>query len=411
MVVHQPRRKTPTVWVGSVPVGGNYPVVVQSMTNTDTADVEATVTQILELAQAGSEMVRITVNTREAAQAVPHIVEKVRNAGLDTPIVGDFHFNGHILVERYPEMVEALDKLRINPGTVGRGRHQNANFQKMVEAALRFNKPVRIGANWGSLDPYLLTQLMDENARAPHPRSSHEVTLEALVQSALRSAKMAEEMGLPHDRIILSAKVSRVPDLVWVYRELARRSDYPLHLGLTEAGMGDKGVIASTLGIGMLLAEGIGDTIRVSLTPTPEDPRTREVEVALQILQSLGLRQFFPEVTSCPGCGRTTSTFFQELARDITDFLKAQMPTWRKQYPGVENLRVAVMGCVVNGPGESRHAHVGISLPGVGESPRAPVYVDGELYRTLEGPSIAEDFKAIVEEYVQTRFGVSPSSS
>jgi len=403
--VFRPRRKTPTVWVGKVPVGGDHPVVVQSMTNTDTADVEATAAQIMELAQAGSEIVRITVNTPEAARAVPRIVEKVRAAGWETPIVGDFHFNGHLLVERFPEMVQALDKLRINPGTVGRGRHQNANFQKMVEAALKYDKPVRIGANWGSLDPYLLTQLMDENAQLPEPRSAHEVTLEALVQSALRSAALAESMGLPHDRIILSAKVSRVPDLVWVYRELARRSDYPLHLGLTEAGMGDKGVVASALGIGMLLAEGIGDTIRVSLTPRPQDPRTREVEVALQILQSLGLRQFFPEVTSCPGCGRTTSTFFQELAQEVTRFLRDRMPEWKKRYPGVENLRVAVMGCVVNGPGESRHAHIGISLPGTGEAPRAPVYVDGELFTTLEGPDIADRFKEILEDYVVRRYG------
>ncbi len=410
LAVYRVRRATPTVWVGKVPVGGEHPVVVQSMTNTDTADVDATAAQIVELARAGSEIVRITVNTPEAARAVPRIVEAVRAAGYETPIVGDFHFNGHILVERFPEMVAVLDKLRINPGTVGRGRHQNTNFQKMIEAALRFDKPVRIGANWGSLDPHLLTRLMDENARLPNPRTAHEVMLEALVQSALEAARVAETMGLPHDRIILSAKVSRVPDLIWVYRELARRSDYPLHLGLTEAGMGDKGVIASSLGIGLLLAEGIGDTIRVSLTPSPEDPRTREVDVALQILQSLGLRQFFPEVTSCPGCGRTTSTFFQELAREITEFLRARMPEWKQRYPGVENLRVAVMGCVVNGPGESRHAHVGISLPGVGEAPRAPVYVDGRLYRTLEGPGIAEDFKAILEEYVATRFG-SPSPS
>lgn len=404
LAVFKARRKTPTVWVGKIPVGGEHPVVVQSMTNTDTADAEATAEQIVALARAGSEMVRITVNTPEAARAVPRIVELVRKKGFETPIVGDFHFNGHILVERFPEMVEALDKLRINPGTVGRGRHQNANFQKMVEAAIRFDKPVRIGANWGSLDPHLLTELMDENAKSPNPRSAHEVTLEALVHSALRSAKLAEEMGLPHDRIILSAKVSRVPDLIWVYRELARRSDYPLHLGLTEAGMGDKGVVASALGIGMLLAEGIGDTIRVSLTPRPEDPRTREVDVALQILQSLGLRQFFPEVTSCPGCGRTTSTFFQELAQEITRFLRDRMPEWKRQYPGVETLRVAVMGCVVNGPGESRHADVGISLPGTGEAPKAPVYVDGRLFTTLEGSDIADRFKEILEDYVSRRF-------
>ncbi len=405
LAVYRVRRRTPTVWVGNVPVGGDHPVVVQSMTNTDTADVEATVAQIVELARAGSEMVRITVNTPEAARAVPRIVEKVRAAGWDTPIVGDFHFNGHLLVERFPEMARALDKLRINPWTVGRGRHQNTNFQKMIEAALKYDKPIRIGANWGSLDPHLLTRLMDENARQPQPRSAHEITLEALVQSALHAASLAEAMGMPHDRIILSAKVSRVPDLVWVYRELARRSDYPLHLGLTEAGMGDKGVVASALGIGMLLAEGIGDTIRVSLTPRPGDPRTREVDVAMQILQSLGLRQFFPDVTSCPGCGRTTSTFFQELAQEISRFLRERMPEWKRRFPGVENLRVAVMGCVVNGPGESRHAHIGISLPGTGEAPRAPVYVDGELFTTLEGPDIADRFKEILENYVIRRYG------
>ncbi len=405
MMPEPSRRKSVAVRIGNLTVGGGAPVVVQSMTNTDTADVDATVRQIRELVEAGSEMVRMTVNTREAARAVPRIVERVRSLGLDVPLIGDFHFNGHVLVEQFPEVPQALDKLRINPGTVGRGKHRDAQFARMIEAALKYEKPVRIGVNWGSLDPHLLTRLMDENAGRPEPRPAHQVLLDALVVSALESARQAESLGMPHDRIILSAKVSSVPDLIYVYRELARQSDYPLHLGLTEAGMGDKGVIASALGIGILLWEGIGDTIRVSLTPRPGEPRTREVEVAQQILQSLGLRRFVPQVTSCPGCGRTTSTFFQELAEKIQRYLRERMPEWRVRYPGVESLHVAVMGCVVNGPGESRHADIGISLPGTGEAPRAPVYVDGKLYRTLEGPRIAEEFVALLEQYVQRRFG------
>ena len=403
--VWKPRRQTPTVWVGSVPIGGDHPVVIQSMTNTDTADAEATARQVIELHQAGSEIVRVTVNTREAARAVPEIKKRIQDAGYDIPLVGDFHFSGHVLLREFPEAAKALDKFRINPGTVGRGKHQSENFRVMVEIARDLGKPVRIGTNWGSLDPHLLTEMMERNARRPQPKSSEEVLVEALVESAVRSAEYAESLGLPHDKIILSAKVSSVPMLVLAYRELARRTDYPLHLGLTEAGMGIKGIVSSALGIGLLLAEGIGDTIRVSLTPEPGAPRTQEVEVAQQILQALGLRQFMPQVTSCPGCGRTTSTFFQELAKEVTDYLRARMLEWRRQYPGVEHLKVAVMGCVVNGPGESKHADIGISLPGTGEAPRAPVYIEGKLYRMLEGPGLAEEFKAILEEYVKRRFG------
>ncbi len=399
------RRKTPTVWVGSVPLGSDHPVVVQSMTNTPTEDAEATARQILELHRAGSEIVRITVNTREAARAVPEIVARLQDAGAEVPLVGDFHFNGHKLLREFPKTAELLAKYRINPGTVGRGRHQNENFRVMVEIARDLGKPVRIGTNWGSLDPYLLTEMMNRNARRRRPRSSEEVLVEALVESAVRSAEMAEDLGLPHDRIVLSAKVSRVPLMVQAYRMLARRTDYPLHLGVTEAGMGTRGIVSSALGIGILLAEGIGDTIRVSLTPRPGEPRTREVEVAQEILQSLELRQFFPQVTSCPGCGRTSSTFFQELAQEVDRFLKEHLPEWRRRYPGVENLKVAVMGCVVNGPGESKHADIGISLPGTGEAPRAPVYIEGKLYTTLEGPNIAEDFKRILLEYIERRFG------
>ncbi len=399
------RRKTPTVWVGSVPLGSDHPVVVQSMTNTPTEDAEATARQILELHRAGSEIVRITVNTREAARAVPEIVARLQDAGAEVPLVGDFHFNGHKLLREFPKTAELLAKYRINPGTVGRGCHQNENFRVMVEIARDLGKPVRIGTNWGSLDPYLLTEMMNRNARRRRPRSSEEVLVEALVESAVRSAEMAEDLGLPHDRIVLSAKVSRVPLMVQAYRMLARRTDYPLHLGVTEAGMGTRGIVSSALGIGILLAEGIGDTIRVSLTPRPGEPRTREVEVAQEILQSLELRQFFPQVTSCPGCGRTSSTFFQELAQEVDRFLKEHLPEWRRRYPGVENLKVAVMGCVVNGPGESKHADIGISLPGTGEAPRAPVYIEGKLYTTLEGPNIAEDFKRILLEYIERRFG------
>ena len=399
------RRKTPTVWVGSVPLGSDHLVVVQSMTNTPTEDAEATARQILELHRAGSEIVRITVNTREAARAVPEIVARLQDAGAEVPLVGDFHFNGHKLLREFPKTAELLAKYRINPGTVGRGRHQNENFRVMVEIARDLGKPVRIGTNWGSLDPYLLTEMMNRNARRRRPRSSEEVLVEALVESAVRSAEMAEDLGLPHDRIVLSAKVSRVPLMVQAYRMLARRTDYPLHLGVTEAGMGTRGIVSSALGIGILLAEGIGDTIRVSLTPRPGEPRIREVEVAQEILQSLELRQFFPQVTSCPGCGRTSSTFFQELAQEVDRFLKEHLPEWRRRYPGVENLKVAVMGCVVNGPGESKHADIGISLPGTGEAPRAPVYIEGKLYTTLEGPNIAEDFKRILLEYIERRFG------
>ncbi len=403
--VWKPRRKTPTVWVGSVPIGSDHPVVVQSMTNTPTEDAEATARQVLELYRAGSEIVRITVNTREAARAVPEIVARLRDAGAEVPLVGDFHFNGHKLLREFPKTAELLAKYRINPGTVGRGRHQSENFRVMVEIARDLGKPVRIGTNWGSLDPYLLTEMMNRNARRKRPKSAEEVLVEALVESAVRSAEMAEDLGLPHHHIVLSAKVSRVPLMVQAYRMLARRTDYPLHLGVTEAGMGTRGIVSSALGIGILLAEGIGDTIRVSLTPRPGEPRTREVEVAQEILQSLELRQFFPQVTSCPGCGRTSSTLFQELAKEIDEFLKRHLPEWRHKYPGIENLKVAVMGCVVNGPGESKHADIGISLPGTGEAPRAPVYIEGKLYTTLEGDHIAEDFKRILLEYLERRFG------
>jgi (E)-4-hydroxy-3-methylbut-2-enyl-diphosphate synthase len=399
------RHKSVTAMVGGVPVGGGHPVVVQSMTNTDTADAAATAEQVARLAAAGSELVRITVNTPEAAAAVPEI--RVRLAGLScrVPLVGDFHYNGHQLLTRYPAMAAALDKYRINPGNVGVGRRHDENFLTIIDVARELDRPVRIGVNWGSLDSALLTRLMDENARLDAPREAGEVMVEAMVQSALLSAEMAEERGLGHDRIILSAKVSRVPELWRVYRELAARCDYPLHLGLTEAGMGVKGAVSSATALSVLLAEGIGDTIRVSLTPDPGAPREREVEIAQEILQALELRSFAPTVTACPGCGRTTSTLFQEMARDIQAFLKAQMPEWRGRYPGVEGLRVAVMGCVVNGPGESRHADIGISLPGTGESPRAPVYRDGKLVATLEGKSIAADFNAMVERYVAERYG------
>jgi (E)-4-hydroxy-3-methylbut-2-enyl-diphosphate synthase len=399
------RRNSVTAMVGGVPVGGRHPVVVQSMTNTDTADAAATAEQVATLAAAGSELVRITVNTPEAAAAVPEIRTRLTDLGCGVPLVGDFHYNGHQLLTRYPDMAAALDKYRINPGNVGVGRRHDENFLTIIDVARDLDRPVRIGVNWGSLDGALLTRLMDENARLDSPREAGEVVVEAMVQSALLSAEMAEERGLGHDRIVLSAKVSRVPDLWRVYRELAQRCDYPLHLGLTEAGMGVKGAVSSATGLSVLLAEGIGDTIRVSLTPDPGAPREREVEIAQEILQALELRSFAPTVTACPGCGRTTSTLFQEMARDIQAFLKAQMPEWRGRYPGVERLRVAVMGCVVNGPGESRHADIGISLPGTGESPRAPVYRDGKLVATLEGKRIAADFNAMVERYVTERYG------
>jgi (E)-4-hydroxy-3-methylbut-2-enyl-diphosphate synthase len=398
-----PRRRSVPVRVGPVTLGGGAPVAVQSMTNTDTADVEATVRQVRQLAEAGSELVRITVNTEEAARAVPHIVDRLRAAGIPVPVVGDFHYNGHLLLTRHPACARALDKYRVNPGNVGPRGHDE-NFRAIVEVALRYDKPIRIGVNWGSLDQALLTQLMEENARRPEPLDARAVTRLAMVESALRSAQLAESFGLPHDRIVLSAKTSRPTDLIEVYRTLAARCDYPLHLGLTEAGMGTPGVVVSTAALAVLLHEGIGDTIRVSLTPPPGGDRTEEVRVAQQILQSLEIRTFFPQVTACPGCGRTTSTFFQEMAEQVQEYIRARMPEWRQRYPGVEALRVAVMGCVVNGPGESRHAHVGISLPGTFEEPRAPVYVDGRLLTTLRGDGLVQEFCAILESYVATRF-------
>lgn len=399
------RRKTPTVWIGKVPMGGDHPVVVQSMTNTDTAEIEATVGQVWALARAGSEVVRMTVNNEEAARAVPEIKRRLASLGVDIPLVGDFHFNGHILLRKYPKMALALDKYRINPGTVGKGKQQDPNFRTMCEVAVEYGKPVRIGVNWGSLDAGLLDEMMEANAARPEPKEAHQVTLETIVESAVRSYEWALKYGLSEDKIILSAKISNAPDLWWVYRELARRTPAPLHLGLTEAGVGVSGIVTSTAGLVPLLAEGIGDTIRVSITPAPGEPRTKEVEVALEVLQSIGVRQFTPSVASCPGCGRTTSTFFQELALQVSTRLNAQMPTWRTRYPGVENLKVAVMGCVVNGPGESKHADIGISLPGTGEAPRAPVYIDGQLATTLKGDRIAEEFMGMVEAYVQKRFG------
>ncbi len=405
-LLSKPRRRTVPVRIGSVTVGGGAPVAVQSMTNTDTGDVEATVRQVRQLAEAGSELVRITVNSEEAARAVPHIVDRLRARGVSVPVVGDFHYNGHLLLTRYPACARALDKYRINPGNVGPRGHDE-NFRTIVEVAVRWGKPVRIGVNWGSLDPALLTELMEENARRPEPLSAREVTRLALVESALRSARLAESFGLPHDRIVLSAKTSQPPDLIEVYRALAQRCDYPLHLGLTEAGMGIKGVVASTAALAVLLHEGIGDTVRVSLTPPPGGDRTEEVRVAQQILQSLEIRTFFPQVSACPGCGRTSSTFFQEMAQQVQDYIHTRMPEWKQHYPGVEALRVAVMGCVVNGPGESRHAHVGISLPGTFEEPRAPVYVDGRLVTTLRGDGLVQEFCALLEAYVATRFAPS----
>ena len=395
------RRQTVVVDVGGVKVGGSHPIVVQSMTNTDTADVTATAVQVGALHEAGSELVRVTVNNEAAAEAVPDIVARVA-----VPVIGDFHYNGHLLLTKYPKCAAALAKYRINPGNVG-AKRRDENFRTISEIALAHGKPVRIGVNWGSLDQQLLTEMMDENARRSDPSDAREVMIEAMLASALRSAELAEECGLPHDRIILSAKVSGVQDLVEVYRRLARRSDYPLHLGLTEAGMGAKGIIASTAGLAILLQEGIGDTIRVSLTPRPGGDRTEEVQVAQQVLQSLGLRSFTPQVSACPGCGRTTSTFFQEMAQDIETHLKARMAAWRERYSGVETLRVAVMGCVVNGPGESKHADIGISLPGTFEEPKAPVYVDGRLKVTLKGDSIVAEFLKILEEYVEARYGAS----
>lgn len=388
-----------------VTVGGDAPVRVQSMTNTDTEDPIGTAIQVKELAQAGSEMVRITVNTPEAARQVPYIREQLDRMGVDVPLVGDFHYNGHRLLTEFPDCAQALSKYRINPGNVGKGDKRDRQFGQMIEAAIRWNKAVRIGVNWGSLDQELLASLMDENAKRAQPWDSRSVMYEALITSAVESAKRAEEMGLPGNQVILSCKVSGVQDLISVYRELAKRCDYALHLGLTEAGMGTKGTVASSVALGILLQEGIGDTIRVSLTPQPGESRTQEVVIASEILQSLGLRIFVPSVTACPGCGRTTSTTFQELAKQIDDHLRSNMPMWRSKYPGVENLRVAVMGCIVNGPGESKHADIGISLPGTGEAPAAPVFIDGEKALTLRGENIATEFHQIVESYIEKKYG------
>ncbi|HMV92648.1 MAG TPA: flavodoxin-dependent (E)-4-hydroxy-3-methylbut-2-enyl-diphosphate synthase [Thauera aminoaromatica] len=398
------RHRTHQVCVGKVRIGGDAPVVVQSMTNTDTADVLATAMQVAELARAGSEIVRITVNNEAAAAAVPKIRDRLLALNMDVPLVGDFHYNGHKLLTDFPACAEALAKLRINPGNVGAGRKRDPQFAAIVELACRYDKPVRIGVNWGSLDQSVLARIMDANAKRAEPRDAGAVMREALVVSALESAAKAEEYGLGRERIILSAKVSSVQDLIAVYRDLARRSDYALHLGLTEAGMGSKGIVGSTAALAVLLQEGIGDTIRISLTPEPGGSRTQEVVVAQEILQTMGLRAFTPMVTACPGCGRTTSTFFQELASGIQDYVRAQMPVWREQYDGVENMTLAVMGCVVNGPGESKHANIGISLPGTGETPAAPVFVDGEKVVTLRGDNIAAEFKALVDDYVATRY-------
>jgi (E)-4-hydroxy-3-methylbut-2-enyl-diphosphate synthase len=397
------------VRIGSVTIGGSHPVAVQSMTNTETADAAVTAAQVIALAEAGSELVRVTVNTPEAAQSVPEIARRVHDAGYATPIVGDFHFSGHLLLTEYPECAKALDKYRINPGNVGAGKRHDEHFRRIIEVAVAHGKPVRIGVNWGSLDKELLTSLMDENAKSGSPRPDRDVTLDAMFQSAVRSAALAEEFGQPHDAIVLSAKVSGVRDLIAIYRRLAAETDYALHLGLTEAGMGMKGTVASTAGLSALLLEGIGDTIRASLTPTPGGDRCEEVRVCQQILQSLEIRHFAPQVTSCPGCGRTTSTVFQELAETVNERLRERMAEWRATYPEVAELRVAVMGCVVNGPGESRHADIGISLPGTGENPKAPVFIDGELQTTLQGSSsqIAQEFLALVEEYVTSRFASS----
>ncbi|WP_024575535.1 MULTISPECIES: flavodoxin-dependent (E)-4-hydroxy-3-methylbut-2-enyl-diphosphate synthase [unclassified Afipia] len=399
------RHRTVQVTVGNVKVGGGAPIVVQSMTNTDTADIEGTVKQVAALARAGSEMVRITVDRDEAAAAVPHIREKLDKLGVDVPLIGDFHYIGHKLLADHPACAAALSKYRINPGNVGFKNKRDTQFTDIVEMALKHGKTIRIGANWGSLDQELLTKLMEENAKSPDPIDARAVTREAMVQSALLSAKRAEEIGLPKNRMILSAKVSNVQDLIAVYRELAARSDYAIHLGLTEAGMGSKGIVASSAALGILLQDGIGDTIRVSLTPEPGGDRTLEVKVGQEILQTMGFRTFVPLVAACPGCGRTTSTVFQELARDIQSFIVEEMPEWKTRYPGVEQLNVAVMGCIVNGPGESKHADIGISLPGTGETPAAPVFVDGEKFRTLRGPTIAADFKALVIDYIEQRYG------
>jgi (E)-4-hydroxy-3-methylbut-2-enyl-diphosphate synthase len=399
------RRKSVTAKIGNVCVGGDVPVVVQSMTNTDTADVQSTVQQVAQLARAGSEMVRVTVNNDAAAQAVPAIVEELAKQNIHVPIIGDFHYNGHLLLTKYRGCAQALAKYRINPGNVSVGRKNDDNFRAMIEVAVKNDKPVRIGVNWGSLDQQLLTRMMDENSRSANPKEAREVTMDAMVESALRSAQLAEEFGLPHNYIILSAKVSGVQDLIDVYRMLASKCDYPLHLGLTEAGMGAKGIVGSAAGLAVLLQEGIGDTIRVSLTPAPNGNRAEEVFVGQQILQSMGIRSFTPQVTACPGCGRTTSTFFQEMAEQIQSYLRTNMPVWKGKYPGIEELKVAVMGCVVNGPGESKHANIGISLPGTFEEPKAPVFVDGRLMTTLKGDRIVAEFIDILNEYVDTRYG------
>ena len=398
------RRKTVTATIGGVRVGSDAPVMVQSMTNTDTADIPGTIKQVGDLARAGSEVVRVTVNTDEAAKAVPYIVEGLDKLGMRVPIVGDFHYNGHLLLTKYPGCAEGLAKYRINPGNVSIGRKNDDNFRIMIEVAVKYQRPVRIGVNWGSLDQSLLTRMMDENSRLAEPKDAREVTMEAMVVSALKSAKLAEQYGLRPDQIILSAKVSGVQDLIDVYRTLAARCEYPLHLGLTEAGMGAKGIVASSAAMAVLLQEGIGDTVRVSLTPAPGGDRTEEVRVAQQILQSLGIRSFTPQVTACPGCGRTTSTFFQEMAQQIQTYLRDQMPSWKERYVGVEEMKVAVMGCVVNGPGESKHASLGISLPGTFEEPKAPVYVDGRLFTTLKGDQIVAEFIKILDDYVDSHY-------
>ena len=402
-MVFRERRKTITTMVGDVAVGSNWPVVVQSMTNTDTADATLTAQQVVALAQAGSQLVRVTVNNDDAAQAVPEMIARVADLGVSVPIIGDFHYNGHLLLVKYPECARALAKYRINPGNVG-SRHRDENFRTIIGVAIDNDKPVRIGVNWGSLDQDLLTSMMNDNASLANPLDAKDVYMEAMIESALRSALLAEESGLPHNRIIISAKISQVQDLLECYRRLAARCDYPLHLGLTEAGLGTKGVVSTTAALSLVLAEGIGDTIRVSLTPRPGGDRTEEVQVAQQILQSLGLRAFAPQVTACPGCGRTTSTFFQKMAEDIQQYLREQMPRWREHHPGVVDMKVAVMGCVVNGPGESKHANIGISLPGTAEEPKAPVYVDGRLSVTLKGDHIVPEFLAILDEYVVRRY-------
>jgi (E)-4-hydroxy-3-methylbut-2-enyl-diphosphate synthase len=402
-----PRRRSAVVNVGGVKVGGSNPIVVQSMTNTDTANSAATVNQVMELARAGSELVRVTVNTEEAAQAVPKIVETLRQFNVNVPIIGDFHYNGHLLLRNYPECARALAKYRINPGNVDIGKKHDDNFRTMIEAAVEYDKPVRIGVNWGSLDSSLLTSMMDENSKLAEPLDAKEVTMHAIVESAIRSAEAAERYGLAHDKIILSAKVSNVQDLIGVYEMLAARADYPLHVGLTEAGLGSKGIVATTAALSVLLQQGIGDTIRASLTPLPNGDRSEEVIVCQQILQALNLRSFTPQVAACPGCGRTTSTFFQDMADQIQTYLREQMPVWREQFAGVEEMKVAVMGCIVNGPGESKHANIGISLPGTFETPVAPVYIDGKLATTLRGDKIVAEFRALLDDYVARRYGVA----